>query len=285
MILAKLYLNAEVYTGTQRYQDCADVLAKLDGKYSLHDNYQELFLADNDRLVGKGKEIIWAVQQDGENTQSYGVTNYLIFAATGGETMTASDLGISSGWGGIRTTQQFYDLFKAGDARELFWEEGHQKDVVDILNWKHGYGFQKFKNIKSDGTPGKSQGFVDTDFPVFRYADVLLMLAECGLNGATLTGSYTSGQAAFDAVRERAGMESIVLNEKNLLDERGRELYLEGWRRSDLIRFGKFTSGYNWAWKGGSVEGKETVPAHLALFPIPESDKNANPNLVQNDGY
>ena len=141
------------------------------------------------------------------------------------------------------------------------------------------------KNIKSDGTPGKAQGFVDTDFPVFRYADVLLMLAECGLNGATLTGSYTSGQAAFDAVRERAGMESIVLNEKNLLDERGRELYLEGWRRSDLIRFGKFTSGYNWAWKGGIAEGKENVSSHLALFPIPESDKNANPNLVQNTGY
>lgn len=285
MILAKLYLNAKVYTGTARYQDCADVLAKLDGKYSLHNNYQELFLADNDRLVGKGKEIIWAVQQDGVNTQSYGVTNYLIFAATGGETMNASDLGISSGWGGIRTTQQFYDLFKSGDKRELFWEEGHQKDVVDILNWKHGYGFQKFKNIKSDGTPGKASGFVDTDFPVFRYADALLMLAECGLNGATLSGTYTTGQAAFDAVRERAGMESLALTADNLIDERGRELYLEGWRRSDLIRFGKFTSGYNWAWKGGVAGGKETVSSHLALFPIPESDKNANPNLDQNDGY
>ena len=218
------------------------------------------------------------------NAQSYGVTNYLIFASTG-PSMTASDLGISSGWGGIRTTPEFYALFKDGDTRELFWEEGHQAAIEDMSKFQHGMGFQKFKNIKSDGKPGKESGFVDTDFPVFRYADVLLMLAECGLNGATLTGSYTTGQAAFDAVRERAGVESIVLNEKNLLDERGRELYQEGWRRSDLIRFGKFTSGYNWAWKGGVPEGKETVDAHLALFPIPESDKNANSNLVQNDGY
>ena len=284
MILAKLYLNAKVYVGTDRYQDCADVLAKLDGKYSLHDNYQELFLADNDRLVGKGKEIIWAVQQDGINTQSYGVTNYLIFASTG-SSMTASDLGISSGWGGLRTTPQFYALFKEGDARELFWETGHQAEIDDMSKFEHGMGFQKFKNIKSDGTPGQEVGFVDTDFPVFRYADVLLMLAECGLNGATLKGTYTTGQAAFDAVRERAGVESIALNADNLLDERGRELYQEGWRRSDLIRFGKFTTGYNWAWKGGIKEGQETVAAHLALFPIPESDKNANSNLVQNDGY
>lgn len=284
MILAKLYLNAEVYTGTAKYQECADVLAKLDGKYRLHNNYQELFLADNDRLVGKNNEIIWAVQQDGINTQSYGVTNYLIFAGTG-DTMNPSALGISSGWGGIRTTPEFYALFKEGDARELFWEEGHQAEIEDMSKFSHGMGFQKFKNIKSDGTPGQSNGFVDTDFPVFRYADALLMLAECGLNGATLKGTYTTGQAAFDAVRERAGMPSIALNEENLLDERGRELYQEGWRRSDLIRFGKFTSGYNWAWKGGIKEGKETVASHLALFPIPESDKNANSNLVQNAGY
>ena len=74
------------------------------------------------------------------------------------------------------------------------------------------------------------------------------------------------------------------MNASDLLDERARELALEGWRRSDLIRFGKFTSGYNWAWKGGVKNGKD-MPAHLALFPIPQSDRNSNSKLEQNPGY
>ena len=77
------------------------------------------------------------MQQDGVNTQSYGVTNYLIFASTGAS-MTASDLGISSGWGGLRTTPQFYALFKDGDTRELFWEEGHQAEIEDMSKFEHG---------------------------------------------------------------------------------------------------------------------------------------------------
>lgn len=91
MVLAKLYLNAEVYAGKKMYQECADVLAELSG-YSLHSDYSELFLADNDRCTD---EIIFAIEQDGEDTQSYGVTNYLIFASTGGS-MDTEQVGISS---------------------------------------------------------------------------------------------------------------------------------------------------------------------------------------------
>ena len=102
MILAKLYLNAEVYIGTPMYQQCADVLAKLGTSYSLESDYQNLFLADNHLCTN---EFIFTVEQDGQNTQSYGVTNYLIFAATGGS-MDTNKVGISSGWGGIRTTPE-----------------------------------------------------------------------------------------------------------------------------------------------------------------------------------
>lgn len=282
-LLAKLYLNAEVYTGTSKWNECAAVLKDLmDDGFSLHISsngvypaYQELFLADNDKC---SEEIIFAVQQDGLNTQSYGVTNYIIFASTGGE-MDVTKVGISSGWGGIRTTPEFYDKFDSKDARNLFYTSTQKKSIDDIGDFTNGYAFMKFLNINSDGSAGKEQGFVDTDFPMMRYADVLLMAAECELHGAPC-----DGKASFDAVRARAGLDEIALTADNLLDERGRELYQECWRRNDLIRFGKFTSGYNWQWKGSIKEGKD-VESYRTLFPIPASDLTANSNLKQNDGY
>ena len=282
-LLAKLYLNAQVYTGTAKWSECAAILKDLmDDGYSLHTEsagtypaYQELFLADNDRC---SEEIIFAIQQDGLNTKSYGVTNYIIFASTGGD-MDVTKVGISSGWGGLRTTPEFYDKFDGKDARNLFYTSTQKKDIDDIGDFTNGYAFMKFLNIKSDGTPGQEAGFVDTDFPMMRYADVLLMAAECELRGAAC-----NGKASFDAVRARAGLPAIELTADNLLDERGRELYQECWRRNDLIRFGKFTSGYNWQWKGSVKEGKD-VESYRTLFPIPASDLTANSNLVQNDGY
>ena len=335
-LLAKLYLNAQVYTGTARWDDCATVLKDLmDDGYSLHTSsagvfspYQELFLADNDRCT---EEIIFAVQQDGVYTQSYGATNYLVFASTGG-TMNVKHVGISSGWGGIRTTPEFVDKFSSADQRYLLYDtekstadveampekpeddpdnftqediekmkkDGtyndkcadlvkaknaardniQQKSIEDIGNFMYGYGFQKFRNINSDGTNGKEKGFVDTDFPMMRYADVLLMAAECQARGASI-----DGLSAFNQVRARAGIPAVsTLNLDEILDERARELYQECWRRSDLIRFGKFTSGYNWQWKGETKDGKD-VESTRALFPIPDSDRLANTNLVQNPGY
>ena len=159
----------------------------------------------------------------------------------------------------------------------------HTKEIADMGKFEHGYPFMKWKNMNSDGTPGQSSGFVDTDWPVYRYADALLMLAECELRGATVSGSMT-GKAAFDAVRARAGMAPIALTETNILEERARELCQEGHRRSDLIRFGKYTKGYNWAWKGGNVNGQD-VADHFVLFPIPNSDLNSNKKLDQNTGY
>ena len=335
-LLAKLYLGAEVYTGTARWNDCATVLSDLmDDGYSLHTTsagkfspYQELFLADNDKCTD---EIIFAVQQDGLYTQSYGATNYLVFASTGG-TMNVKHIGISSGWGGLRTTPEFADKFTAGDQRNLLYDTDkstadveampekpeddpdtysaeaieqlkkdgayndeckklsdakkaardniQQKSIEDIGNFMYGYGFQKFRNINSDGTDGKEKGFVDTDFPMMRYADVLLMAAECQARGASI-----DGLAAFNQVRARAGLPAVsVLSLDEILDERGRELYQECWRRSDLIRFGKFTSGYTWQWKGEVKDGRD-VESYRTLFPIPDSDRLANSNLEQNPGY
>ena len=283
-VLAKLYLNAEVYTGTARWKDCADVLKDLmDDGYSLHTTskgvysaYQELFLADNDRCTD---EIIFSVQQDGLYTQSYGVTNYIIFASTGGE-MDPDQVGISSGWGGLRTTPEFYAKFSNEDQRKLFYTATQQASIDDIGDFTNGYAFMKFLNRTSDGGYGQELGFVDTDFPMMRYADVLLMAAECQAHGATI-----DGLAAFNQVRERAGLNPVFsLSLDEILDERGRELYQECWRRSDLIRFGKFHSGYNWQWKGETQDGRD-VEKYRCLFPIPDSDRLANSNLQQNEGY
>ena len=285
-LLAKLYLNAEVFTGTPQWQKCADVLKDLmDDGYSLHTTsvggvysaYQELFLADNDQRTD---EIIFGIEQDGVNTTSYGATNYLIFASTGGS-MDVSKIGISSGWGGLRTTPQFYNKFADNDARNLFYTNGQQKDIDDIGEFTNGMAFMKFLNMKSDGTPGKEAGFVDTDFPMMRYADVLLMAAECAVRGASI-----DGLAGYNAVRERAGLaKATAITLQDVLDERARELYLECWRRNDLIRFGQFTSdSYLWQWKGGTKDGT-SVDEHFNLFPIPDSDRLANSNLQQNPGY
>lgn len=283
MILAKLYLNAEVYAGVSKYNECAEICKQIqnDG-YSLHDNYEELFMADNDETCRD--EIIFAIEQDGVNTQSYGVTNFLIFGATGGD-MDPASVGIGSGWGGYRVTPEFYDTFVAGDKRALFYTATQQKEIDDIANFEHGYAFVKFKNIRSDGQPAKSTGFVDTDFPVFRYADALLMLAECAVRGATTT-TMSEGAAALSLVRQRAGLPAVTsYTLDDILRERGCELYLECWRRSDLIRFGLFTTNaYLWSWKGGTKEGR-AVDDHFNLFPIPDNDLNANSNLIQNEGY
>ena len=292
-LLAKLYLNAEVFTGNAMWNDCASVLTSLMGDgYSLHTTssgnfsaYQELFLADNEKCTD---EIIFAIQQDGLYTQSYGVTNYLIFASTGGK-MDPAVMGISSGWGGLRMTPEFFNKFADNDARKLFYTETQQADIDDVGDFTNGYAFMKFRNVRSDGSIPNQQmidgaltnpSFVNTDFPLMRYADVLLMAAECQLHNAPI-----DGLSAFNQVRVRAGLAPVTaLTADEILDERARELYQECWRRNDLIRFGKFTSGYTWQWKGEVKEGRD-VDSYRVLFPIPDSDRLANTALKQNTGY
>ena len=287
MVLAKLYLNAEVYIGQKKYQECADVLATLDSAYSLHTQangskysaFQDLFLADNEKCTD---EIIFPIEQHGLNTNSYGVTTFFIFGFIGGD-MPAADYGISSGWGGYRATPEFYNRFEDGDIRKLFDTENQVSITIDdYSNFKCGAAYVKFVNIKSDGGAASTNSFSDVDYPLFRYADALLMKAECELNGAT----GANGLASLNAVRARAGLPAATsLTAELILDERARELALEGWRRSDLVRFGKFTSdSYLWAYKGGS-EGGQGVDSYRNLFPIPQGDLNANSKLTQNDGY
>ncbi len=489
MLLAKLYLNAEVYTGQARYTDCVTYCERILGAgYSLEQEYQHLFLADNHR----SGEIIFPVAFDGINTRTWGGMTFIISAAIGGN-INPTDQGMGGGWGGTRAVREFVekfpesdgglvaspntgetatypkvyvpgshqgnnptetsnslsspqrnnifeghkyfpnpgttirftripsnsapiygdsntdgklelngapvvvpeaglhfirvnwttlnyeivrrDWFVAGDGvaagqpvamtwdpdlrgvkanlemttagfrflsndpntilgdnagngllsydgatiqripasgsyqivlflnqpdytyqinstsfdrRGIFHRPGQTLDIDDITRFTQGIAVKKFKNISSTGVRGSNATFPDTDFPMFRLADVYLMAAEAVLRSG---GSRTIALNYVNQVRARAykgtagHIADAQLSLDFILDERARELYWECHRRTDLIRFNRFSeSDYLWQWKGGVKEGRN-VETYRNVFPIPSADVNANPNLKQNEGY
>ncbi len=174
------------------------------------------------------------------------------------------------------------------DSRAMFFTAGQNLDIEDVTLFTDGYAVQKFRNVTSDGAPGSDTDFPDTDFPMFRLADVYLMASEAIVREG---GNMEQAVEYFNEVRRRAyngGGGDITVAELDLdllIDERARELYWESHRRTDLVRFGKFSdTDYLWAWKGGVKEGA-AVGSYRDIFPIPSADISANPNLKQNDGY
>jgi len=176
------------------------------------------------------------------------------------------------------------------DQRAMFFTEGQTLEIQDISNFNDGYAITKFKNVTSTGATGSDLTFPDTDFPMFRAADAYLIYAEAVLRGGG--GSTATALDYVNQVRTRAfggstdgNITSSELNLDFILDERARELYWECTRRTDLVRYDKFTSGsYLWPWKGNAAEGTATNEK-FNIFPIPDSDVNANSNLQQNPGY
>lgn len=280
-LLSRLYLNSEVYNGSKHYADVITYCNMVIGAgYTLNPSYANLFLADNNV---NNPENIFSVVYDGQRTQTNGGTTYLVHASIGG-TMNPADFGVNGGWGGIRTTKAFVQKFEANDDRGRFHTNGQTLEINDLGNFNDGYGFIKFKNVKSNGQPGIHNNWVETDLPVYRLADIYLMYAEAVLRGGG--GSSATALSYVNAVRARSHAAPIsVLNLDFILDERSRELSWEMTRRTDLIRFGKFTSSaYLWPWKGNAKEGV-AVGEYRNLFPIPNNDMAVNPNLTQNPGY
>ena len=291
-LLAQLYLNAKVYIGQDKNTECITYCNKvIAAGYTLTTKYANNFTADNNLST----EMIFPITCDGQHTQSYGGMTYLIHAEIGGS-MSPAAFGVGGGWGGIRTTKalvnKFADNTGATDKRAMFWSAGQKLEIADIGQFTDGWAITKFSNLTSTGAaaPHAHPDFVDTDYPVFRLADVYLMYAEAVLRNGT-GGSATTALGYVNALRQRAyGNTSgnITSGEMTLdfiLDERARELYWEGHRRTDLIRYGKFTSAsYLWPWKGKVAEGAATQ-SYRDLYPIPSNDLGANPTLKQNTGY
>ncbi|AVR47548.1 RagB/SusD family nutrient uptake outer membrane protein [Christiangramia fulva] len=297
MLLANLYLNSEKYNGTDHYADVITYTTKvIDAGYSLVDDYQKLFLADNN-TNGAQKEIIFPITYDGINTQSYGGMTFIIHAAVGGE-MDPDNFGINGGWAGLRTTSALVNKFlddndnsieEVDDERAMFFTEGQTKEINDISNFNDGYAVTKYKNVDSMGNAGSDPtgDFPDTDFPMFRLGDTYLMYAEAILR---TNGDKTKAVTYINKLRERAyGDDSANITASDLtldfiLAERARELYWEAHRRTDLIRFDQFSNHGVWPWKGGVPQGS-TTEAFRDLMPIPASDLGVNTNLEQNPGY
>lgn len=295
-LLARMYLNAGVYTGTTKYTDAVTYAKKvIGGGYSLYPGYPRVFMADNDKAKD---EFMFAVNCDGLRTQAYGNTTFFVHAACGDEGV---QYGVGGGWYGYRSTAAFVNLFAdntgATDKRAMFTTSKYgtspaQLAITDISNFDQGPHVKKYVNLRSDGGPVSDtrKDFADIDFPIFRLSEMYLIYAEAVLRGGA-GGDITTAVNNINLIRSRAygnatgniGAGSLTLS--FVLDERGRELYWEGHRRTDLIRYGLLTtSTYLWPWKGGVSSGT-AVDTKYNLFPIPSSNIVANPNLTQNLGY
>ncbi|MCU4177500.1 RagB/SusD family nutrient uptake outer membrane protein [Carboxylicivirga sp. N1Y90] len=306
MVLAKMYINAVNFSGVENpvqgkssYDEVVKYTEMVNAAYSLESNYRKLFSTDNDAAEG----IIFGLALDASKTQGFSASQYIMSAGTNGA--LSNHVGIpSSAWGGNHATRSVYDKFTmrpGGDVRGATQniEETLDHTTTMVINagldmdnpldYTQGVNVTKFKNRTSAGADGSDPYFVDTDFPMFRLADSYLMYAEAVVRG----GNGTMAKAVEyvnDVIERGYGDDNNNIIEAELtldflLEERGREFYWEGYRRQDLIRFGKFTSGdYLWQWKGGVQDGR-ALDAHRNVYPIPSSELAANPNAEQNDNY
>lgn len=286
MLLAELYLNAEIYSGTADYANALTAASGVitSGQYTLESNYLHNFTSDNHTST----EVIFAAIQDGTHIQTWGGMTFLVHASCGGS-MVPANYGIDYCWGGYRMKQQAYRLFSPGDVRgSFFYTSGQTDSVIDISNFNNGIAGPKFTNKTSTGAPGSQTTMIDTDFPIFRLGEAYLIYAEAAVRTGT---NVAQGVTYFNNLRERAfgdathNVTAVQMTLDTILAERGRELLFEARRRTDLIRFGLFTGGaYLWAWKGNQPGGTAT-DAKFNLYAIPLNELSANPNLKQNPGF
>lgn len=320
-LLSRMYLNAQTWIGENHYNDALTYAKKVidDNHYPLASDYRQIFLADNDQC----KEIIWPLVQDGQRAQSSAGTNFYVKAFVNGPMNELYNTGIGSrGWGNVRAKTTLVDAFDADDvmfdtndtwgnnkkdkrAQFMTALPNQVKETWDskgamTSTYTCGYGYIKWRNVtKDDQIPASGDAYTSIDFPLFRTGEAYLTAAEAILRGADGTKdealkyvneirqrAYMSGKYAKNGVRSDVSG-NIGLNELTLdflMSERQRELASELVRRTDLIRFGKFTKGYNWDWKNTERLGAD-VDDHFQLFPIPQTEFSNNPQLKQNDGY
>lgn len=313
LLLARLYLNAEVYTGKARWAEAKQYAQEvMNGAHKLWTSskngwsaYQMLFMGDNG-TNGAAQEAILPLIQDGKATTSWGTTLFLMASTWKADMDVDVNYNTTEFWAGNRARSQFIAKFfpngdapqvtisemakAAGDDRALFHGADRELVVTKPGEYTSGYAVGKFRNSYTDGSQGHSSQFIDADFFLMRSAEAYLILAEADArlnNGATTA----EGTAAIDAIRGRANATVAVATHSytlaQIIDERARELYYEGFRRTDLIRNGLFnTAEYLWDWKGGAQNGS-SFSSNLNVFAIPDDDMLTNPNLkgLQNPGY
>lgn len=309
MLLARLYLNAEVYTGTAQWEKAkqyADLV--INSKYKLNKTslngysaYEQLFMGDNGENANARQEIIFPIRCDGATSRSYAGAMYPIASCTGSGT---PDQGLpSSQWTCNRARQALINKFvsngeslsgksysahdfakMANDDRALFFVDASRTySTEDKKTFTSGFGILKWSNVYATGGSPKDVTFPDTDIPYMRVAEAYLTRAEAEYR----LGDTEACKADINEIRTRANASPLEqsVSQSDIIDEWSREFYMEGRRRSDLVRFGLFTgSDYVWDWKGGSYSGTG-VSSIYSLYPIPYAENSANPAITQNTGY
>ena len=338
VLLARMYLNAQVYTGTARWSDAKHYADMAIGtSYTLcttpspngFSAYQLLFMGDNNEN-GAENEIILPAIYDGATTRAWGGSLHVIAAMTS-ESMKIEDLygvkkadgtsylgyGTTEAWDiGIRARKEFSKVFFGStatdasvtkgapkevvpyvkDDRAIFYTLGQKLSIVDEADKNQGLIYMKYNNIHSDlsDSHDPSGKFVDTDYPMIRLAEAYLISAECDarMNGGNCS---TDGVNRIKDLRKRANVKTgntydgigadaiTTVTLEDIFQEWSREFGFEGQRRMVLIRWNRFAgqSTYKWEWMGGSQAGVQ-FDSRFNIFPIPDSDLNANPNLKPN---
>jgi starch-binding outer membrane protein, SusD/RagB family len=287
-LAAKLYLNAKTYTGTERNADC--VLAcdeALRGNYALEGNYKDAFDADNNA----SSEHILAIPYDANFGPGFNLVQMTLHYNSQATFNLAEQP-----WNGYCSLQEYYNTYDNADARKAnnfragpqFKADGVTALIDDKADDPDGGPLVYTPEINMHFPSCQRQAGVrinkynfstastrnmSNDMPLFRLGDILLTKCEAAWR---VNNASADAVTLFTQVRTRAGLPVQPLNADNLYKERGREMFYEGVRRQDMIRFGKF--GTATQFMPGSDASKE-------LWPIPFSQININPNLKQNPGY
>ena len=340
MLLARLYLNAEKYTGTAQWGkakeyaekvikesgrsiwmgDDTDAHKSANGEYSA---YQMLFMADNDE-TGAYNENVFGFALQGNSTASWGAATFLVASTRDAKMGMIYPQTTDQAWGGNRTRKDLLEKFftlsdfdalndwntetiveLAGDDRALFFGENAEGDPEkgiitgpkdrkytndDISTFTEGIATTKFNSVRSDDGPVTNTTHCDNDIMLMRLAEAYLIYAEAEAREAGSNVTLGEGTRLINELKTRANVSAenqktaYTLNE--VLDERARELYFEGMRRTDLIRYGYYggNTSYVWQWKGGTQNGSK-FEAFRNIFPIPAKELGTNSNLKQNPGY
>lgn len=305
-LLARMYLNAEVYTGTPMWQEAKDACEDIFTMgYSLCPEYAYLFRGDNGENPEALNEIIFGISYDAEQTQSYGGTSYLTLAAIAATDVSSTQMinGVNNGWGGIRVPYEYVEkyfnvrnadysagTYDVNDKRgRMFYIKGRSESMDGALYvFLNGWSCLKFNNIPHNMdqdsylATAASKAYSDIDFPMIRLGEIYLIYAEACMN----LGQANTALPKVQELAARAGVTAPTsITQEWLIEERARELMWEGHRRTDLIRYGKFTSSsFLWTYKGGSFSG-QGFDDHMKIFAIPASELASNPELHQNPGY
>lgn len=274
-ILAKVYMNAQVYTGTPKWTEAIAASDKIinEGGFSLVANNKYFGLFDDRADDDGANEAIFSLYIDADDAPR-NIIGIRTLYGPHGEAL----FGFST-WNGATVHQNFVNKYDAADVRKTQWLVGSQPGstnyVLNISSLTSAGVQEGARNRKFLPVAPYNGGASSNDFPVYRYADILLMKAEALLRSGGPIGTATN---LVNEVRNRAGLANLgtTLTLDEVYDERGRELCWEGHRRQDMIRFDKFLLAHDF--KGASE-------AKYKLFPIPAGAIANNSTLVQNPGY